>query len=152
MTPVQILIQTLAAFIGTVAFALLFGVPRKYFVMCGLIAALGWLLYCILAKVGLSPTECTFFAAMLAVFCSRFAAVFLRCPVTVFITCGIFPLIPGAGIYWTAYHFVMNETALAAESGFGAVKAVIAIVLGIVIVQMLPKQLFKLAQVKQKNR
>ena len=39
------ILQILAAMVGTVAFSLLFGVPRKYYPYCGLIGGAGWLVY-----------------------------------------------------------------------------------------------------------
>ena len=96
--------QTLLAAAGTVAFALLFGVPRRYFPFCGLIGGAGWLLYAALSGyAGLTPTEATFFATVLVILLSRTCAVLERCPATVFLIAGIFPLVPGAGIYWTSY-------------------------------------------------
>lgn len=144
MTWLSLIEQVGAAFIGTVAFALLFGVPKKYYLMCGIVAAIGWLLYYLLSFTPLSATECTFFATLLVILLSRYASVWMRCPVTVFLTTGIFPLIPGGGIYWTTYYMVMGETSLASESGFNAIKAVLAIVLGIVIVLELPRKMFVL--------
>ena len=139
-----ILEQTLAAGIGTVAFSLLFGVPKKYYLPCGLIGAAGWLVYAVLsAMTGLTATESVFFATVVVILLSRFAAVRERCPVTVFVISGIFPLVPGAGIYWTAYHLVTGATDLALSSGFAAVKAAFAIVLGIVAVFELPARFFR---------
>lgn len=135
--------QILCAAVGTIAFALLFGVPKKYYVYCGLIGAAGWALYAVLADIaGLSVTEATFFAAVLVVLLSRVTAVIERCPATVFLISGIFPLVPGAGIYWTAYYLVTNDLSAATRSGFAAVKAAFAIVLGIVLVFELPHRLF----------
>ena len=97
--------QTLLAAVGTAAFALLFGVPRRYFPFCAVIGGAGWLLYAALVQyAGATPTEATFFATVLVILLSRACAVLERCPVTVFLICGIFPLVPGAGIYWTSYY------------------------------------------------
>ena len=41
-----------AAFVGTVAFALLFGVPKRFYPACGFIGAAGWLLYLLLEGAG----------------------------------------------------------------------------------------------------
>ena len=38
-------------------------------------------------------------------------AILLKTPVTVFLLTGIFPLVPGAGIYYTAYYFIQGENA-----------------------------------------
>ena len=48
--------QVLAAAVGTVAFALLFGVPRKYYFYCGLVGGAGWLIYVLLTR-RISATE-----------------------------------------------------------------------------------------------
>ena len=37
--------QVFAAMMGTIAFSLLFGVPRKYYIWCGLIGGAGWAVY-----------------------------------------------------------------------------------------------------------
>lgn len=141
----ELLTQTLAAAIGTFAFSVLYAVPKRYYLHCGAIGASGWLLYVILTTLaGLTATEATFFATVLVSLLARFAAVREKCPVTVFVITGIFPLVPGGGIYWTAYHLVMSEMHLALSSGFSAVKAAMAIVLGIVAVFELPYRLFRL--------
>lgn len=149
MSPVPVWGQVFAAFVGTIAFALLFGVPRKYYLVCGIDAALGWLLYCVLNRAGLTPAESTFCSTVLVILLSRIAAARMECPVTVFLTTGIFPLIPGAGIYWMAYYLVVDDKHAALESGFGALKAVIAIVLGIILVFEIPVKAFSFAKPKK---
>lgn len=141
--------ELIAAALGTVAFALLFSVPRKYYFHCGIVGAAGWFVYSLTMMWGATATEATFFATVLVIFLSRFFAVRERCPVTVFVICGIFPLVPGAGIYWTAYYLVTNQLSQALSSGFAAVKAAIAIVLGIVVVFELPHRWFRLASKRQ---
>ena len=60
-----------------------------------------------------------------------------------FLIAGIFPLVPGAGIYWTVYYLVTDEIALARSSGTSALKAAFAIVLAIATVFELPRGLFR---------
>lgn len=139
------ILEILAAMVGTIAFALLFGVPKKYYLICGLIGGAGWCLYSVLGTFcGCSATESTFLATVLVILLSRFAAVWMRCPVTVFLIAGIFPLVPGAGVYWTSYYLVTGQARNALTSGFAAVKAAVAIVFGIVVVLELPNRLFHL--------
>ncbi|MGN0334634.1 MAG: threonine/serine exporter family protein [Lachnospiraceae bacterium] len=141
--------ELLAAAAGTVAFALLFGVPEKYYVYCGLIGASGWLLYeVLLTRAGAGTTEATFLATVLVVLLSRFVAVSKRCPATVFLISGIFPLVPGAGICWASYYLVTNQLEAALSSGFTAFKAMFAIVLGIVLVFELPYDFFRIMRRK----
>lgn len=133
--------QVIAAVAGTIGFSVLYSVPRAYYPYCGFIGGAGWLLYCLLIP-GCSAPEATLFAAALVVFLSRLFAVKERCPVTIFLISGIFPLVPGGGIYWTAYYIVTGEMELAAQKGFTAVKVAVAIVLAIVFVFQLPQKLF----------
>ena len=135
---IKLVLQVLAAGAGTVGFSLLFGVPALYYPYCGLIGGIGWLVYLCLLP-GTSATAATFFATVVVILLSRWFAVRKRCPATLFLISGIFPLVPGAGVYWAAYY---NQLQMALETGYGAVKAAVAIVLGIVFVFELPEKWF----------
>lgn len=141
--------QVLAAMVGMVAFSLLFGVPRTYYPYCGLIGGAGWLVYSLGAGVW-EPEGAALFATLVVMLLSRIAAVRQRCPATIFLISGIFPLVPGAGIYWTSYYIVTDQLNLALHTGYEAVKTAVAIVLGIVFVFELPQRIFAVFR-KRKN-
>ena len=128
-------VQLLAAYVGTVAFAVLFGVPRKYYLDSGLCGMLGWLLYLILANhTGLSVANVVFFATVLVTFTAMVLAIVRKCPITVYLICGIFPLVPGAGIFWTTYNVVSEQLGAALHTGVTALKVTVAIAFGIILV------------------
>ena len=135
------MVQILAAVVGTVAFALLYGVPRRYYVCCGAVGGIGWMVY-MAASGAWGPAVSSFLATVAVVFLSRLLAVMARCPVTIFLVSGIFPLVPGAGIYWTVYYFVTEQLQQALYTGYEAIQVAMAIVLGIVAVFELPQKLF----------
>ena len=136
-------IQTLAAFIGTVAFAVLFGVPRKQYIACGVVGALGWLLYLVLFRhAGMTPAIATVISTVFIGISSRICAVLEKCPAAVFLLCGIFPLVPGAGVFWCTYYLVSSQLDLSSSAGFTAAKIAIAIVLGIILAMELPQRVF----------
>lgn len=137
----QLAKEILSAVVGTVSFSVLFGVPREYYPYCGFIGGAGWLVYC-LAELFLPGSGPCFVATAVVILLSRTAAVVKRCPVTIFLIAGIFPLVPGAGVYWTVYHIVMEELFLAVSTGYAAMKEAIAIVMGIVFVFELPQKMF----------
>lgn len=132
--------QILAATIGTISFAVLFGVPRKYYSFCGVTGGVGWIIYLLFDQFGAVPAS--FAATIAVVLFSRIIAIRKKCPVTVFLISGIFPLVPGSYVYWTAHYLVMNQVELAAEKGYMAIKIAIAIVLGIVFVFEIPQKVF----------
>ena len=142
---VHLIFEFLTAFVGTIAFALLFQVPKEYYVNCGLAGGCGWICYkLLLAGCGLFGS--TFFATVLVVFLSRLSAVRRHCPVTIFLVAGIFPLVPGAEIYWTAYYVVTDLLAKASDRGFQTLKIAVAIVLGILFVFEFPQKWFRWAE------
>lgn len=131
-------IQLVAAFLGTVSFAALFGVPRKYYFDTGFCGTMGWLLYLILSRyTAMSPVEVLFCATVLVASIALLQSKARKCPITVFLISGIFPLVPGAGIFWTSYNIVSNQLPDAFQTGFAALKATVAIAFGILAVMEL---------------
>lgn len=100
---------------------------------------------------GLSEAEATFFSAAGVIFLSRLFAVRECCPATLFMIPGIFPIVPGAGIYWTAHYIVADQLTLAGRTGFEAVKAAVAIVLGIIFIFEIPQRFFQKIAGKNKR-
>lgn len=140
------ILQIILSFIATVSFAVLFHVPRQQYFFCGLTGACGWLCYLLVTENGGSVVLASFVAAIALTFISRILAVVRKMPITVFLICGIFPIVPGAGIYYTAYYIMMNENALASAKGMETLKIAVAISLGIALVISLPYRLFSKKQ------
>lgn len=135
--------QALAAFVGTAAFGCLFGVDRELYVTTGLVGTAGWVAYLLLARLaGASPAVATLAAAVLVALVSRFLAVPSKCPAQVFLLCGIFPLVPGAGIFWFTYYLTSGSFQQSLTTGFTAAKVAIAIVLGIILAMEIPQKVF----------
>ena len=131
----------ICSFIGTVAFSHLFNVPRKHYFYCGLVGALGFLCYS-LCGIIFTRTFSTFVATLLVVLGSRILTVLQKCPITIFLVSGIFPLVPGASVYNTAYYFVVNNLDEAVVWGINSLKSAFAIVMGIVFIVAIPRQFF----------
>ncbi|MBR1510467.1 MAG: threonine/serine exporter family protein [Bacteroidales bacterium] len=135
--------QALAAFIGTWGFTVLYGVNREQYLLAGLIGTAGWLVYLSAFRFGhLSAPISSMAAALVVSLLSRFAAVPSRCPAQIFIICGIFTLVPGAGIFWFSYYLTASRFILSLQTGFMAIKVAIAIVLGIILAMELPQRMF----------
>lgn len=136
--------QALLSGIATMGFAVLFGVPRSRYAACGIIGALGWVLYLVLARYGgLAAPFATVISATLVCILSRISAVWQRTPSTIYLICGLFPLIPGAGIFWSTYYLFSEQFGLSLPSLYMAIKVAIAIVMGIIIGMELPQMLFR---------
>lgn len=135
--------QALAAFLGTLGFTVLYGVDREQYGVSGLIGIAGWMVYLIMVRMaGAAAPVASLAAALVVCLLSRFSAVPTRCPAQVFIICGIFTLVPGAGIFWFSYYLTASQYLLSLQSGFMAVKVAVAIVMGIILAMELPQRLF----------
>ena len=96
------LLQMGVAFLSTITFAIIFHTPRKERLCCGFTGAVGWLVYVVCVHFGLDVATASFFATLALAWFARVFAFWRKAPVTVFLITGIFPLVPGAGIYYTA--------------------------------------------------
>ena len=136
------------SFLATLAYAILFNVPKQYYTACGITGMAGWLLYLAMCQV----TTVAFVGTLAVVLISRIFTVRKKCPITIFLVSGIIPLVPGAGIYYTAYYLVTGQMSLAAVKGLEAVKIAFAIVLGIIFVVSIPRDAFQIRYWRAKRK
>lgn len=138
----ELFLECIAAFFGTVAFCILFHAPIREYLVCGLTGVLGWLVYALLV-IDFSQTVASFAATVVIALAARFFAVWRKVPSNMFIFSGIFPIIPGTGIYNTIYQLIEGNGQEAFSTGIATFKVVVAIVLGIVVAFLLPHSFFR---------
>lgn len=139
----MILFQLAVVFVCTIAVAILFHMPQEQYAFCGLTGTAAWIGYLAALEINPSVVLASFVSALLLTAISRIFAVYRRTPIIIFLVSGIFPLVPGAGIYYTAYYFIMGDNALAVGKGVETIKIAVAIALGIVLMLSLPYSLFR---------
>lgn len=138
----EMLIQTIVAFVGTASFSILFGVSSRHYAACGFTGGIGWLVYLLMQQVGCTPIMATFFATVVLSLFSRTIAARLRTPATLFLLCGIFTLVPGAGIYYTAYYLFIGDEVASLLKGAETLQLAVAITLGIGVSYSIPARFF----------
>lgn len=134
----QLVAQFFLAGAGTLSFAILFACPKHTLPYCGLVGAVGWFVYELAVLFGLEAFAASLLAVIPLTLLARIFAIALKTPVTIFLLTGIFPLVPGAGIYYTAYYFLQGEQELFASKGGETFKVALALALGIALVCSLP--------------
>ena len=134
----QLVAQFFIAGAGTLSFAVLFASPKRTLPYCGLVGAMGWFIYELAVLFGLESFTASLLAVIPLTLLARILAMTLRAPVTVFLLTGIFPLVPGAGIYYTAYYFIQGNNALALSNGISTFKVAVALAVGISLVLSVP--------------
>ncbi len=147
----DLVLNVICSFFGTLGFALMFHVPPKYFFSCGMTGVAGWMVYKIaVTYMVITPAVASFLGAFAVVLVARILTVVKKCPITIFLISGIVPLVPGAGVYFTAYYLVTENFAFAVQQGVEAVKIAFGIVLGIVFVLSIPREFFGVLYWKQR--
>lgn len=146
------IIDFIVAFFATVSFSVLFNIPRQQYIYCGITGAVGWIAYLLSSYIGLSAVLASFVATAVLTYFARMFSVYRKTAVTVFLIAGLFPLVPGSGIYYTAYYFVMGENQMVVSKGVETVKIAIAIALGIVCISALPNKMFAGIRRRERNR
>ncbi len=138
----MIILEFIVAMFATISFAVLFTAPKREVLCCGLTGALGWTVYFGMTQQGINPV----LASLVATFCltvlARGFAVVRKSPVTVYLLPGIFPLVPGAGIYYTAYYLFNGNTAMSGAKGLETLEIAGAIVFGIIFGFGIPQNWF----------
>lgn len=138
----EYLLQSIAAFFGTLSFAYLFDVPKKHFLISGFIGMCGWWVYLIVVRYTDETVFATFIAAIFLSCTASVMAYIKKAPGTIFLICGIFTLVPGLTLYKMTYEFFLRDgnPALAAVV---VLKISLAIAFGIVIANTLMNAFFK---------
>lgn len=138
----MIILEFFVAMVATISFAILFNAPKKEVICCGLTGALGWGVYYGMTQNNMNSV----FASLVATFCltilARCFAVIRKYPVTTYVLPGIFPLVPGAGIYYTAYYLFIGNTEMSGFKGLETLEIAGAIVFGIIFGFGIPQWLF----------
>jgi uncharacterized membrane protein YjjB (DUF3815 family) len=99
-----------SSFFATMAFGVIFNVPRKSLLSGGFVGMLGWMIYITLSeKMGMNLVTATLLSAFSVATLSQFLARLHKTPVTVFSISGIIPLVPGGLAYDTIRYFMANN-------------------------------------------
>lgn len=137
---IEMLLQTLATFMLTVSFCVILAAPRSEWFFCGISGIVSYLVNQLILTSGIHQILATLGAAMALSLSSRMLAVLRRQPVTVYLMPGIFPLAPGAGIYFTAYYLIAGDMEAFSQEGMKTLETAVAIALGIVFASGLPQK------------
>ena len=113
----EFIIQFIVALFATLSFAVIFSAPKKELFYCGFTGALGWIIYYIMVQFDMGVVFPSLIATLCLTIMARIFAAARSMPVTVYLLSGIFPLVPGAGIFYTAYYLFTNDRALSSSKG-----------------------------------
>ena len=131
--PWSIPAQCFYAFIGCIGFAILFNIHGPGGLLCALGGFLSWAVYCIAAKLGAGDIVAYFWAALFASLYSEVMARVRKYPAISYLVVSIFPMIPGAGVYYTMNYAVQGQMELFADKGMYTAATAGIIAVGILL-------------------
>lgn len=129
----SLLIQFIFAFIATCGLSIIFRVPVRKIAICGIVGALGWVVYQISVGYGLSGVIACFLGSCAVALLSDISSKIIKEAATVFIIPGIMCLVPGAGMYRAMLCLLHNDMSGFAAEGTQTVFAAGAIAVGLLV-------------------
>lgn len=133
------MIQILAAFVGTVLFALFFNISKNELMYCGLNGAIAWTIYLGLFEWYESAVFSSFVATLVVCIIAHELSKRRKSPVTIFQLSGIIPLVPGVGMYLTIYNIVFKEYEIALNYIIETIQIASAIAVAMLLVASVNK-------------
>jgi uncharacterized membrane protein YjjB (DUF3815 family) len=145
-----VLIEAVCAFFSCFFFAIIYNTPKKELVYCGLSGAVGYTIYYIFDRYFSLSLLGTFIATICICIMAKYYSIEHKMPKLLYVLPAIFPIVPGAGIYYALHDIMINDYAAATNEGFVAFKTVGAVVLAMLII--LPDQFFKFTWLEERNK
>ena len=127
-------IQCIASFIGCVGFAILFNIHGPGGLLCALGGLITWATYCLTYHFSNNEILSNLIAATVAGIYSEIMARIRKYPAISYLCVSIFPLLPGAGIYYTTSYIVRGDMINFASTGTQTAAIAGALAVGILMV------------------
>lgn len=138
------LAQLAASFISAIAFGMIFNVPKKTLLPCGIAGVVGWIPYLYLVYLRFDQILATFITSLLVAFLSHFFSKTYKAPIIIFTVPGIIPLVPGGLAYDAMRHVVQQHYFAAIEYAAKAFMISGAIAIGLVFSEVVTKMMVKI--------
>ena len=127
-------IQLIAAAVGCLGFSITFNIHGPGGLLCVLGGVLSWLTYCIVLQFGGSDLTGYFVAAIVSSTYSEIMARLRKYPAISYLVVSIFPLIPGASVYYTMNYAVRGDMDSFAGLGMHTIAIAGVIAVGILMI------------------
>ena len=124
----------LGCFIGCVGFSVYFNIHGPGILVCAVGGVLTWITYLAAQDLGVGVIYANFIGGIVASCYAEIMARIRHFPAISYLVVSLFPLLPGAGIYYTMAYAVENEMTRFAQKGYQTAAIAAALALGILLV------------------
>ena len=129
----SLLWHCLFSFVGCMGFTILFNIHGPGTLLCAMGGVLSWAVYLVVLKLGYGDILAYFWSSLFASLYSEVMARIRKYPAISYLVVSIFPMIPGAGAYYTMNYLVRGEMGLFASQGMHTVAIAGILAVGILL-------------------
>ena len=129
-----LIIEAIACFVGCTGFFIVFNIHGSGSILCALGGMLTWVSYRVLSMVGCGDIMAYFFATMFGALYSEIMARVRKFPAISYLVISLFPLIPGAGVYYTTNYLVRGDMSGFTQRGMHTIGVAGALAVGILLI------------------
>lgn len=127
-------VQCFACLVGCIGFAILFNVHSMGIWLCAIGGVLTWAVYLLAFHLGSGIVAANFWAALFSSAYSEIMARIRKYPAISYLVVSIFPLLPGAGIYYTVTYALEGNMGQALHKGVETLSIAGIMAVGILLV------------------
>jgi uncharacterized membrane protein YjjB (DUF3815 family) len=121
-------------FIGCIGFSVYFNIHGPGMLVCAIGGVLTWSVYLLAKHLGVGIIYANLIGGIVASVYAEIMARIRRFPAISYLVVSLFPLLPGAGVYYTMAYAVQNDMPDFAAKGFETAAIAGALALGILLV------------------
>lgn len=131
---VSAVVQCLMSVVACFGFVILFNIHGPGGMLCALGGGATWAVFCLVQSLGGGELTCYLLATIAAAAYSEVMARIRKYPAISYLVVSVLPLLPGAGIYYTAQYLVSGEMSRAGASGLHTLAIAGVMAVGILLV------------------
>lgn len=139
----MLLRMSFVSFIVTFGFGILFNIKGKKLLFAALGGGLSWYCYSLPLSLGLSEVSSLFISALVFSTYSEVLARIFKTPVTSFVICALFPLVPGSGMYYTMLATINGDLQNAVHLGINTLANAGTLALGVIFISTIISLIFR---------
>lgn len=139
----MLLRMSFVSFIVTFGFGILFNIKGKKLLFAALGGGLSWYCYSLPLSLGLSEVSSLFISALVFSTYSEVLARIFKTPVTSFVICALFPLVPGSGMYYTMLATINGDLQNAVHLGINTLDNAGTLALGVIFISTITSLIFR---------
>ena len=139
----MLLRMSFVSFIITFGFGILFNIKGKKLLFAALGGGLSWYCYSLPLSLGLSEVSSLFISALVFSTYSEVLARIFKTPVTSFVICALFPLVPGSGMYYTMLATINGDLQNAVHLGINTLANAGTLALVVIFISTITSLIFR---------